>query len=760
MRHGRDLQCNEAAVGPSRPRYRRFGHGWRLWALRTVAFTVAPLLVLGIGEGAMWLLDVGTPTRFLIKNGKHYVPNPWFQWQFSPLPSHLPAVSATPTTKPAKTYRIVVVGESAAYGTPIPAFSFGRMLKVMLEHRHRAFRFDVINAAVPGLNSHALLQVVKDTTVLEPDVYLIYMGNNEVTGCYGVGTTDGRSYSKRWIIRCAIAARSLRIGQMLLHLIPARGWSMRAEEIRGTEDRMALALSHPVARDDPRLSTARDHLRANLEDMFAAARSGGARVVVSTVASNLRDWAPFASQHRADLTAAERDHFHGLYEAGIAAEDQQRWTEAIDKFRQAAAVDGQYADVNYRLGRCLLAAGAPEEAGRHLRLAMSLDTLRIRTDSDLNHVIRGAAIANGDRGVRLVDCESIFAEHAHVAGIPGSELFFDHVHMTFDGNYLLASACLDDVEASLGLCASTLVAAPDKALIVQKLALTPWDTSEIAKAIDMFKRYYTRSRSGPGGNSSRSLSPMEVAATKRMYQEAIAGDPGDVVFREHYARFLQAQAAWSESEKHLRLLTHLVPQWWEWQIQMAQAHVQQGRMEEAVQAYRRALRLNPHHERAWMALAAILDGLNHHDQAIRCLRKAIALNPRMPVPYVSLGNVYMETQSYERAHEVYMEATRLAPQSPEIIGRLAWFYAVVPRRELRNGSVAVELAERACGMTDYSDLDLLTVLVEAYVEAGQTENAMNTGHRVSMLAQESGRTDVLARLEHADVSVKASNVSR
>ena len=52
-------------------------------------------------------------------------------------------------------------------------------------------------------------------------------------------------------------------------------------------------------------------------------------------------------------------------------------------------------------------------------------------------------------GVYLADAEQSFAAGDPTPAIPGKELFYEHVHFTFDGNYALALAVLDQVEKAL-----------------------------------------------------------------------------------------------------------------------------------------------------------------------------------------------------------------------------------------------------------------------------------------------------------------------
>src|SRR5690606_24732687 len=101
------------------------------------------------------------------------------------------------------------------------------------------------------------------------------------------------------LIRASIFLKSLRIGQLLSGSLAAEdGRSHALTEWRG----MRMFLDQQVAADSPAMPKLYANLRANLDDILAAARSSGAPVLISTVGVNLKDSAPFASLHRANLT--------------------------------------------------------------------------------------------------------------------------------------------------------------------------------------------------------------------------------------------------------------------------------------------------------------------------------------------------------------------------------------------------------------------------------------------------------------------------
>src|SRR5437879_4759912 len=121
----------------------------RRWLFRGAALLL-PLAVLCVLELILRLAHYGYPTHFFIPARFHgstvLVENPKFGWQFFPPPlARRPIPLMLTPQKPPGTYRIFVFGESATQGHPDPAFSFSRILSVLIEARYPGTKFEVIN---------------------------------------------------------------------------------------------------------------------------------------------------------------------------------------------------------------------------------------------------------------------------------------------------------------------------------------------------------------------------------------------------------------------------------------------------------------------------------------------------------------------------------------------------------------------------------------------------------------------------------------
>lgn len=76
------------------------------------------------------------------------------------------------------------------------------------------------------------------------------------------------------------------------------------------------------------------------------------------------------------------------------------------------------------------------------------------------------------------------------------------------------------------------------------------------------------------------------------------------------------------------------------------------------------------------------------------------------------------------------------------LNNLAWQLATSPQDDIRNGSLAVQMAEHACQLTHYQDPNVVGTLAAAYAEAGRFDDAITNGLKACALAASLGNTNV------------------
>jgi tetratricopeptide (TPR) repeat protein len=635
----------------------------RRWAFRILA-VLLPLVALAATEVVLRVAVPGRPTSFFIRDGDRYVTNPRFGWRFFPV-----ALARTPqplefaATKPANTFRVFVFGESAAMGIPEPAFGFSRMLEIMLEAANPGVDVEMLNTAMTAINSHVIREIAIECAGYDPDLFVIYMGNNEVVGPFGPGTVFTRAAVPLPVVRARLALQRTRVGQLAARALgefrtPYGQW-------RGME----MLMDQQISADDPRLQRTYGSFRSNLESILDAAAGAGIRVMLSTVATNLRDNPPFASLHTRDASDA---------------------------------------DFQYQLAAVAATEGRRSDAAAAFARARDQDLLRFRADSRINDLVRQAAAGRSGAGVTLVDAERIFADAG--GGAPGDDLFWEHAHMNEAGNDLLARAFAGAIGVKHPL--------PSRAQVAERLALTDWDRHRMAAAILglIIRPPFTRQ----AGNdarlerrrgevaAARALARANLDAAEATYRAAVAARPRDATIRVNLATLLRQRGKLAEATGEWRAIVDATPHVAERRSQLAfaladeavattlpderklaeaerilrgvlseapelpAAHVnlgnvleRAGRPDEAEAEYREALRLNPGHDVARLNLAALRFARGDRDEAERLYREAIASDPQAAEAHGRLAGILEKRQQTDEAIAEYERAVALDPD-------LAW----------------------------------------------------------------------------------------
>jgi tetratricopeptide (TPR) repeat protein len=657
----------------------------RARVFRFCLVVLVPLLFCLLLEAGLRLGGYGYPTHFFLGPDASGAceTNARFGWRFFPRalakgpdPHILPA-------KPAGAVRIFVLGSSAAMGIPDASFSFGRILAVMLRQQYPGVQFEVVNGAITAINSHVALEIARDCAAHKPDLFFIYMGNNEVVGPYGPGTVFQKWSPSLGMIRAGIWAKATRAGQLLTEIA---GAFHRTKDAPSRWLGMEMFLNNPVAADDPRLPAVYDNYRRNLADICGVARGAGAGVVLSTVAVNLRDCPPLASQHRANLTGAELAEWESIYKAAGSLEASNRWQEAVAQYEAAAKIDDRFAELHYRLGQSLLKTGRFVEARGCFELARDLDVLRFRADSHINPMIREVAAAQKAAGVRFVDAEQALAEDdpdSH--GIPGEDLFYEHVHFTFNGNYLLARAVLGQVCESLPQLAGLRRQGeiPSRQQCAEWLALTSWEEYRLAE--EMFnmtarppftnqldhKLRQEAARQRRDDLHKAALTLEALRADMKTYQAALAKAPADGSLNRLIGRWAIKCGLPKVALAHLQVAVRTRPGdvWVQCDYGNALAGV--GRVEEAMAEYRKALKIKPDLEIAYNNLGLALAGQGKWDEAIARYRKAVEIKPDYADAHFNLALALAQTGNLPEAIEHLRKTLEIKPDDAEAHFKLA-----------------------------------------------------------------------------------------
>lgn len=301
--------------------------------------------------------------------------------------------------KPANTFRIFIMGGSSAAGYPYtPNGDFGLYIKKKLEILYTNYNIEVINVALTATNSYTIRDLLPGVIEQKPDLILFYAGHNEYYGAYGVGSMESIGQS-RTVVNFILSLEKFKTFNLLRDFLQwvqglFAGNNGGAIKESGTlMSRMVKDQTIPFNSDIYNYGV--EQFRGNFNDILTICKENKIPVIISTLASNLKDQPPFVSLK-----------VNGL-------------PEAITVFNEAQ-----------------LKLNDSAEALKDYRYAKDLDGLRFRAPQKINDII---IEYSKKYDCPLVDIDSVF-NSASPFGITGDNLMTDHLHPTIKGYKLIGKS--------------------------------------------------------------------------------------------------------------------------------------------------------------------------------------------------------------------------------------------------------------------------------------------------------------------------------
>ncbi len=648
----------------------------RQWLFRGAAALLVPLVLLAVAEAALRVAGYGYDPAFFQKlriGGRDYlVNNDAFSRRFFPSAvQRYPGVVRIETPKPVGVYRIFILGESAAMGDPSPAFGAGRYLEALLRERFPDREFEIVNVAFTAINSHVILPIARECARQQGDVWIVYMGNNEMVGPFGGATVFGAQAPPLAFVRASLALQRTRLGQLFVALGRKLNRSATtAASWRGLE----MFAENRVSPQDARRERVLRNFEANLQGIVRAGLDSGAKVLLNTVAVNLRDCPPFASVENSNLSVAERDAWGVSFTNAFLALGQGESAKALGHFGSAAKHDAHVADMQFQWAECLETTGDFGSARAHYQQACDDDALCFRATSPINAAIRKAGSLTTEPGLVLLDAAALLATN-HPTGTCGQESFYEHVHFNFEGNYRLARAWAAQIESNLPpelrQRAAPSWATPE--VCERRLGLTDWNRSFVIQSV--LRRLREPPLSAQPNNSDRlaalekrhralqdQMTPADAVEARAAMSAALKQSPNDPQLVENYADFLEAIGDLPAATEQRRRVLELLPHDCLAALQLGRALAKQDRGTEAEPLLRRALNLRPNLTEGWFELGNLHARQGDFQQALADYESASRSRPQDPMLDCCVAKALIRLNRRAEGIERYRAAIRKRPE--------------------------------------------------------------------------------------------------
>lgn len=528
--------------------------------------------------------------------------------------------------KPADVTRIFVVGGSAAYGFPCnDEYGFSGYLRRALA-KAAPGNFEVINASGMSFGSHRVLDVLKDVVLFEPDLVIIYSGNNEYVEqniLPEMKTPPAAIEKISSLINQTDLYRAIRLG--LFKVAP------KVFERRIKQDITDIRSNPQVNRGDIGRSPQTDsailtHYRKNITAMKELLVQQGVKAVFCTVPVDIGGWLPNPGMPQfADEAAATRwlellDSREAAFNKGDIAQE----AEYMEKILKITPND---PGMLFNYGKVLWLLGKYEISYQESVKAKDLDSRPIRALSSFNQVIRGTVDENN--GVYLADLENKVKEK-YVQG-QAKGIFLDYCHLTETGNKLVAEWLLPVL--------SKAVKSP------------PLDIGLLSGWIRSDPRAETKS---------------DFVRGHELYAQALTFENNGRLDLEEKT-YLQALHYLPEFDQIFANLGHL--------------YVKQNDLKKATEMYNKALQFNPKNHTVLLSLGYMRLQQGKFEEAEDLFFKAINITQDLPGAYGGLGDVAMHRGKFQEAINYYNKSLELGQDSVWLRGQMAKAYLSLGDKE-------------------------------------------------------------------------------
>lgn len=342
--------------------------------------------------------------------------------------------------KPKGEFRIFTFGESTMHGAHYgPTSSPARWLEKYLEDYLPDQNIRVINFARIGRGIDFAYRTLKEVSVYQPDLVLVYTGHNvfldqnrkaEVERRERMFRRRLRHWQKksvffsscyRWVIQEQMRSRGARLeDQMEFPVIETAPLRYGPDQITPRQSPIYLE------------NTA--FFKEGIRSIKKWADDHAIPILFLKPVSNLKDFAPYYSLHLKPLSPAELSRWKKFYREGRREEVRGDFRRAQAAYREAEEIDDTYADLSFRLGQLDFRNGNFEKAREHFEQARDNDAVIFRATRETLEAFRDLV---REENLQLWDTETVLAPY-FPGGIPGEPLVEDNVHFSIEGQARMA----------------------------------------------------------------------------------------------------------------------------------------------------------------------------------------------------------------------------------------------------------------------------------------------------------------------------------
>ena len=205
-----------------------------------------------------------------------------------------------------------------------------------------------------------------------------------------------------------------------------------------------------------------------------------------------------------------------------------------------------------------------------------------------------------------------------------------------------------------------------------------------------------------------------------------------------------------QAEQYLRNAIAIFPDYTDAILSLGCVLADQNDFAGAISYFEKTIELRPDSIQAAYAhenMGTVFRKQNRHLDAAFHFTRAVQLKPDFAKARFDLADSLLLQGRLDEAVENLRAAIQVEPNWIAPINNLAFLIASHPELKYRDPNEAIDLAQRACGLSNYQNPVILGTLSTAYAAAGKFSEAIETVKKAINLAQSANQPQVKQRLE-------------
>ena len=236
----------------------------------------------------------------------------------------------------------------------------------------------------------------------------------------------------------------------------------------------------------------------------------------------------------------------------------------------------------------------------------------------------------------------------------------------------------------------------------------------------------------------------------KQYIRAVELDEELVETRVNLGKILCEQGKFEEGLEYMRKAILLAPNDHRLYFLLGTSLAQAGKLNEAAASFEKlekVIEIDFNSVNGYKMLEEVLLTQDDLERAVQVYKKLLEISPDDADAHKTLGVLLVTQDNPDEAVRHYRRALQIKPDYVEALNHLAWLLATRKDTSSFNPEEAVQIALKACTLTNYKSLELMDTLAVSYAASGEFSKAVTLTEQALQLADSAGRNEAKTKFQ-------------